>query len=104
MPPWELLSCALGALEMIFQKGYSYRKAGVIVNGFAPADQLTLRMFDDTHERFRQVMVAVDQINRKYRRDTVRFAVARPDGRWWTKFQRRSPRYTTCLQEVLRGE
>jgi len=97
----ELLSCSLNALERIFQEGYSYRKAGFILNGLAPAGQLTLRMFNDTHERFRQVMVAVDRMNRKYGRDTVRFAVARPDGRWRTKFQRRSPRYTTCLQEVL---
>lgn len=97
----ELLACALDALERIFQEGFKYRKAGVILNGLSPADQLTLRMFDNTHERFRQVMVAVDQINRRWGRDTVRFAVARHDGRWRTKFQMRSPRYTTCLSEVL---
>jgi DNA polymerase V len=97
----ELLSCALDALERIFREGFKYRKAGVILNGLAPAEQLTLRMFDDTHERFRQVMVAVDQINRRWGRDTLRFGVARPDGNWRTKFQRRSPRYTTRLQEVL---
>jgi DNA polymerase V len=97
----ELLASAMDALERIFKEGFKYRKAGVILNGLTPADQLTLRMFDNTHERFRQVMVAVDQINRKYGRDTVRFAIASPDGRWKTKFQKRSPRYTTCLQEVL---
>lgn len=34
-------------------------------------------------------------------RDTVRFAVANPHGRWGTKFEKRSPRYTTRLPEVL---
>ena len=74
----------------------------MILNGLSPADQLTLRMFDDgPHERFRQVMVAVDKINRKYGRDTARFTLARPDGCWRTKFQKRSLRYTTRLQGVL---
>jgi DNA polymerase V len=97
----ELLRCALGALERIFQEGIQVPKPGVILNGLTPADQITLRMFDNSHERFRKVMVAVDQINRRWGHDTVRFAVARADGRWRTKFQKRSPRYTTCLEEVL---
>lgn len=86
---------------LITRDGFKYRKAGVIVNGLTPASQLTLRMFDDTQEKFRQVMVAVDEINRRWGPDTVRFAVAKPDGSWRTKFQKRSPRYTTCLQEVM---
>lgn len=71
------------------------------MNDLTPADQITLRMYDLTHEQFRQVMVAVNQINGKYGRDTVRFAVARPDGQWRTKFQKQSQRYTTCLQVIL---
>jgi DNA polymerase V len=98
----EIMRCALDALERIFREGFNYRKAGVMLNSLSPADQLTLRMFgDERAERFRQVMVAVDQINRKWGRDTVRFATANPEGNWRTKIERRSPRYTTRLQEVL---
>jgi len=98
----ELLRCALDALERIFREGYNYRKAGVMLNSLSPANQLTLRMFgDEKAERFRQVMVAVDQINRKWGRDTIRFATANPEGNWRTKNERRSPRYTTRLQEVM---
>jgi DNA polymerase V len=97
-----LLRWALDALERIFREGYGYRKAGVMLNSLSPADQLTLRMFDDERwERFRQVSIAVDEINKKYGRDTIRFATADPEGRWRTKFQKRSQRYTTRLQEVL---
>lgn len=84
-----------------FQGRIQIQEGGAILNGLTTADQLTLRMFDNNQERFRQVMVAVDQINRKYERDTVRFAVARPNGSWRNKFQKRSPRYTTRLEEVL---
>jgi DNA polymerase V len=98
----ELLRWALDALERIFQEGYGYRKAGVMLNSLSPADQLTLRLFDDERwERFRQVSIAVDEINKKYGQDTVRFGIAKPNGCWRTKFQKRSPRYTTRLQEVL---
>jgi hypothetical protein len=52
-----------------------------MLNSLSPTSQLTLRMFgDERAERFRQVMVAVDQINRRWGRDTVRFATANPRG------------------------
>jgi len=73
-----------------------------MLHSLSPAGQLTLRMFgDEKAERFRQVMVAVDGINRRWGKDTVRFAVANPERRWGTKFEKRSPRYTTRLREVL---
>jgi DNA polymerase V len=98
----EIMRCALDALERIFRAGFNYRKAGVMLHSLSPADQLTLRMFgDERDERFRQVMVAVDQINRRWGRDTVRFATANPEGNWRTKVEKRSPRYTTRLPEVL---
>ncbi|HZH32964.1 MAG TPA: Y-family DNA polymerase [Pyrinomonadaceae bacterium] len=98
----EIMRCALDALERIFRAGFDYRKAGVMLNSLSPADQLTLRMFgDERAERFRQVLLTVDQLNRKWGRDTVRFATANPVGNWRTKIERRSPRYTTRLGEVL---
>ncbi|MFL6283563.1 MAG: DUF4113 domain-containing protein [Pyrinomonadaceae bacterium] len=39
-------------------------------------------------------------LNRKYGRDTVRWAVANPKGCWRTKAARRSPLYTTSLSDV----
>jgi DNA polymerase V len=73
-----------------------------MLHSLSPSNQLTLRMFgDERAEKFRQVMVAVDQINRRWGRDTVHFATANPDGAWRTKVERRSPRYTTRLSEVL---
>ncbi len=60
----ELLRCALGC---VFKQGFEYRKAGVMLNSLSPFDQLTLRMFGDQRaEKFRQVMVAVNKINRRW--------------------------------------
>lgn len=99
----ELIGWALKALGLIYRPGYRYKKAGVMLNGLSPADELTKRLFgDEKFERLRRVMRAVDGINSKYGRDTICYGTARPGGRWETKFLRRSPRYTTCLEEVLR--
>jgi DNA polymerase V len=46
-------------------------------------------------------MKAVDQINRKFGRDTIRFAGMRRDNVWRGRAERRSPLYTTRLNDVL---
>lgn len=99
----ELQTRALGCLEKIFRAGFFYCRAGVILSGLVPADKLTARMYDDERwERFRKVMKAVDEINRKFGRDTIRFAVVNPEASWQGKCERRSSRYTTRFDEILR--
>lgn len=99
----ELLAWALKGLGQIYRPGYRYKKAGVMLNRLAPADELSMRLFND--ERFqmsRRVMKAVDEINTRHGRNTIRFGAAPAKGRWETKFLRRSQCYTTRLDEVLR--
>ncbi len=99
----ELLSWALKGLEQIYRTGYRYKKAGVMLNKLSPAEQLSMRLFGDGRfENSRRVMKALDEINARHGRDTIRFGAARPGGRWETKFLRRSRCYTTRLDEVLR--
>ena len=98
----ELLGWALRGLEGIFREGYRYKKAGVMLNRLVPCERQSKRLFHDAdYERSRRVMKAVDEINARHGHDTVRLGAARPDGRWQTKFMRRSPRYTTNLREVI---
>lgn len=98
----ELLGWALRGLEGVFREGYRYKKAGVMLSGLVAADGLTKRLFGNAdYERARRVMKAVDEINARHGRDTVRYGAAPPDGRWRARFARRSPRYMTRLEEVL---
>ena len=84
------------------KEGFNYRKACVRLHSRPPGDRLTLRGFgDEKAERFRQVMLAVGRIKRRWGKDTVCFAVVNSEGRRGTKFEKRSPRYTTRPQEVL---
>jgi DNA polymerase V len=99
----ELQEWAFKGLGQIYRAGYRYKRAGVMLNRLAPADRLSMRLFgDDRFEKSRRVMRALDEINAKHGRGTIRFGAARPGGRWETKFLQRSRRYTTCLNEVLR--
>ncbi len=98
----ELLEWALKGLERIYRSGYKYKKAGVMLNGLLSVEQMSRRIFGDAaYERSRRVLKAVDEINRRHGRDTVRFGIARAGGGWQTKFLRRSQNYTTNLREVL---
>ena len=99
----ELLSWALRGLEQIFRPGYRYKKAGVMLNRLAPAEQLSMRLFGgERFEKSRRVMRVVDEINARHGRNTIRFGSSPAKGRWETKFLRRSRCYTTRLDEVLR--
>lgn len=99
----ELLEWTLKGLDSIYRRGFKYKKAGVMLNHLVPADQLSIRMFGNmSYERSRSLAKAMDEINRRHGRDTIRFGLGRADGSWKTKFLRCSPHYTTSLSEVLR--
>jgi len=99
----ELVEWAQKGLEQIFRGGYRYKKAGVMLNHLVPSDQLTVRLFGNSDfERSRRLANAMDAINARHGRDTVRYGMTNSNCRWKTKFNRRSSRYTTCLKEVLR--
>jgi DNA polymerase V len=99
----ELLSWALKGLEQIYRPGYRYKKAGVMLNRLTPADELSMRLFgEERFEKSKRVMRAVDEINARHGRGTIRFGAVPAKARWETKFLRRSKCYTTCLDEVLR--
>ena len=73
-----------------------------MLNHLVPVEGLSMRLFgNESFERSRGLMKAVDEINGRHGRDTVHFGVAQADGRWKTRFLRRSQRYTTSLKEVL---
>lgn len=101
-PPQHLVCSESFCNTTDFLRGLRYKKAGVMLSHLVPADQQSRRLFGEgAYERSRRVMAAVDEINARHGRDTVRLGVAKPDGRWKTKFLKRSSRYTTRLSEVL---
>ena len=98
---WELRELAFSGLARIYKPEYDYRRAGVTLGGLELADLVAKRLWEDEwYERQRRLMAAVDRLNGKYGRDTVRCGLFHTDGLWRTRFAKRSPRYTTRWSEI----
>jgi DNA polymerase V len=101
--PSALVSAALPLLERVYKPGFVYHKAGIFLTDIVPAtetQQSFIERVDD--EREARVMNAVDKINRKYGRYTIRPLAMGFDHKWQMNRARISPRYTTRLDEVLK--
>jgi DNA polymerase V len=97
-----LIAAAQTLLERVYKPGFVYHKAGVFLSDIVPEaerQQSVLEGIDD--ERRLRAMYAVDAINRRHGRHTVR-PLSLGAGRDWDMRRRKvSPRYTTRIDEVL---
>jgi len=98
---WELRELAFNGLARIYRPEYGYRRAGVTLGALVLADMVAKRLWaDEWYERQRRLMAAVDHLNGKYGRDTVRCGIFPTAGQWRTRFAKRSLRYTTRWPEI----
>jgi len=97
-----LVAAARELLERVYKSGFVYHKAGVLLTDIVADSErqqsLVLRMDGERHLR---LMEAVDRINRKHGRYTVRTLAMGNDRGWEMRRGRLSGRYTTRLDEVL---
>ncbi len=100
-----LIAAALSVVRDTFRSGFRYSKAGVIAGdlvALADAPRALIGAFD--RERSVRMMTALDACNRRFGRGTVVPAAAGfPSSRTWqTRFEMRSPRYSTQIGEIPR--
>lgn len=102
----EITQAALRGLHVLFRSGYSYAKAGVMLLDLSPADhcqhELALEQDPQSSER-QKLMLALDDINRRYGRGTLQLASAGLEGNrrvWSMRQERRTPGYTTRWEEL----
>jgi len=88
---------AIDGLKQLYQRGYHYKKAGVIVSGLVPQQP---QLFAINEERQRAVLHTVDAINERYGRCTVLGQQNIPK-QWIMRQQHLSKRYTTHWNELL---
>lgn len=103
----ECIRRALAGLERIFRKGYLYAKAGVTLYGLEPAagqQGNLLDLLDGTHERKarrERLMAALDAVNARHGRDSLRHGAEGAAGAsWHMRQEHRSPRYTTAWEDL----
>lgn len=97
----ELSKFALQALEKIFRPGYSYKKAGVIVQDLTPTNQRQVLLFENSDPRHAALMHSIDRINKHFGQQKVRLASQDLKRIWKMRQDHLSRRYTTNFAEIL---
>lgn len=101
-----IVRAALNGLQAIFQPGYPYARAGVMLLDLVAAEQLqqALPLGDElTSEKRTRLMQTIDGINRLYGRNAIHLGSAGllSQGRGWSmRQQRRTPGYTTRWDDL----
>ena len=99
----EIVKAAINGLKSIYRADFAYKKAGVIVGGIVPENQLQLSLFDSLDRRKRNnINIAVDKINSLIGKDKVYLAVqGTSERKWKLKQEKLSPCYSTRFSEIL---
>jgi len=99
-----IISAALKALDIIYRPGYKFKKAGVIVTNIVPENEVQQSLFDNPAiaRQDRKVMTMLDSVNQRFGKDLVRFAVQGYEKKWKLRQLRKSPCYTTNIDEILK--
>ncbi len=97
----EIAKFAVQGLEQIFQPGYFYKKAGVIVHELTPTSQRQMALFENSDPRHDSLMRSVDRINRHFGQQKVRLASQDQKRIWKMRQEHLSKRYTTNIAEIM---
>ncbi len=99
-PP--LVKFARIALRSIFQKGFDYKKTGVIVLGLQNQNEVQRSLFEKpTNSRYDELMKTVDKLNSNYGNEKVRVASMGHKKEWKLRQEKLSPSYTTDLDDII---
>ena len=91
----ELIKPALKLIDRFFEKGKTYKKAGVILSGLVPDSTIQGNLFvPEKHNGKRLLMNMIDNINFSNRDDVIKFASSGTKRNWKMRAELRSPRYT----------
>jgi DNA polymerase V len=98
-----LVSKAYNCLDQLFKPGLVYKKVGIILSDFVPGSfvQLSTYVSSCNREKERNLMLAMDKINKKLGRNKVTIAAAGLKQDWKMKQAKKSACFTTSWNELL---
>jgi len=97
-----IIQAAVCLAEQLYRRGLVYKKAGVVLSGIVPADACQGDLFAETPTDHRKLMDMIDNINFSQHDELLVFGACGTKRHWQMKQQRRSKRYTTRWEELLR--
>lgn len=96
------LNIASKLLPSLFNKESYYKSAGVIITELAPSGYYQQDFFVKTDIKSRKINDEMDAINRKFGKGTLFHAAEGTKKPWQMKSEKRSLRYTTSWNELLK--
>ena len=96
-----LIKVGLIELTTLYQQGYPYNKAGIMLTELSNATMQQQTLFIQSDEvRNKPLMEALDRINDHWGRDTLHYCSSGLTRGWSMKQTRKSPAYTTSWAEL----
>ncbi len=97
----ELIKPAIEIVERLYERGRTYKKAGVMLSGLVPDKSVQANLFlPPTKNSYRSLMSMVDNVNFGMRDDVIKFAASGTKRDWKMRQELRSPRYTSRWDEL----
>lgn len=100
----QLIEATIALFKKIYKPHLQYRRAGVYLWDFLPADKLQTDLFSqvDTNNEARAArrMQALDSINKRFGQQTIRYAAEDLNNTWQPRHRLRSPRYVSRWNDL----
>ncbi len=86
--------------ERMFKEGYQYKKAGIMLSEISPVTRKQGDLLEPETTSNARLMQALDTLNQRYGRGTVKVSTQGAFKEWQMLQERRSPNYTTAWDEI----
>ncbi|MGM0985313.1 MAG: Y-family DNA polymerase [Pseudomonadota bacterium] len=101
----EILHAVAQAFAAIYRPNYRFMKAGVMLIDLIDANRQQMSLLDTAQseadrERSERLMSAVDALNQRMGRGTVKLGMPTPNAAWHLRCANRTPRWTTRWPEL----
>jgi DNA polymerase V len=100
----ELIHYAKQALEIIFRKGLSYKKTGILLGALTPQNNFQPDLFEAPAKDLKKQQILMEIIDKKNKgkgKKLLRFASEGIEQPWQMRQKQRSSRFTTRWEELL---
>ncbi len=97
----HITSIAKSILKKLYQPGYEYKKAGIVLLNLISDEFNQCDLFEENiSSDNKNLMSLLDQANQRFGAQTLFLAAEGTEKNWVVRSARRSPRYTTCWDEL----
>lgn len=103
----DLIKAATHLLKQIYKEGYKYQKAGVFLTEIVPEEETQKALFNMDLFQYKSpkkdfLIKQIDVLNSRFGNNSIIFASSGIKKDWKMKTEKRSPRFTTNLNEILK--